>query len=169
MSQLYEFMWVLCLDLEMAPYLRTSHVLSVTVRQSCYGWVCVSTELLDPLIALLACCCSLPVCKTRLGLCYPEPGTAFSFALLVTSPVLVDTGLMRFCWLVQAGQRSRVDKYHPAHLNDLVAPGRYVEPVELTGNWNEIEQPVCMTLGLFIVQMQGIPSCLIKVCVNSYL
>ena len=57
----------------------------------------LSTDLLDPLNALLACCCSLPVCKTRLGLSYSEPCAAFPFVFVATSSMLVETGLMRFC------------------------------------------------------------------------
>ena len=54
----------------------------------------------------------------------------------------VDTGLMSLCWLVQAGQRSQVDKCHTPQLNNLVVPGRYVIYVELTSNWKWIEQPL---------------------------
>ena len=37
-------------------------------------------------------------------------------------------------FVVQASQRSRADKCHPAQLNSLVLLGRYVEHVELAGN-----------------------------------
>ena len=96
------------LNLGMSPYLRTTHVLPVTVRLSRYGWVCVlPKELLGPLIALLACCCSLPVCNTRLGLCYSEPGTVFSMYFL--------------CYQFHVG-------WHWAHQLLLTCAGRPKEP-----------------------------------------
>ena len=104
LRHLFVFVCEMYLNLDMSPYLRTTHVLPVTVRLSRYGWVCVA-ERASRSFDCLACLLLQPSClqyQTRIVLFWARYCIFYVLSLL---PVP--------CWLT-LGSSAFVDLCRPA-------------------------------------------------------